>query len=154
MSNLKDITSNIVTNTKDLARTLIKPATNFGTSLIINKFYFTDSTITIGGIKFNQQIFYSIVNTLISYFQENLRAYILPTFIEKQLIEKATYLISPTICGIGVMLSHEIITLMREGYSLSAKALLYSFFIGMISELIANYIYENVIRIIADKMFV
>src|SRR5690606_17341308 len=132
MSNLKDITTNIVSNTKDLARTLIKPATNFGTSLIINKFYFTDSIITIGGVKFNQQIFYSIVNTLISYFQENLRAYILPKFIEKQLIEKATYLISPTICGIGIMLSHEIITLMREGYSLSAKALLYSFFIGMI----------------------
>src|SRR5690606_34617107 len=106
--------------------------TNFGTSLIINKFYFTDSTITIGGVKFNQQIFYSIINCLISYFQENIKMYVLPSFIEKQLIEKATYLISPTICGIGVMLSHEIITLMKEGHSLSAKALLYSFFIALI----------------------
>ena len=40
---------------------------------------------------------------------------------------------------------------MKEGYSLSGKALLYSFFIGMISELLANYIYENVIRIVQIK---
>src|SRR5690606_11340800 len=132
MSNLNDITSNIVTNTKDLARTLIKPATNFGTSLIINKFYFTDSTITIGGIKFNQQIFYSIINCLISYFQENIKMYVLPSFIEKQLIEKATYLISPTICGIGVLLSHEIIILMNEVLSLRSITLLFIYNVSII----------------------
>ena len=144
MSNLASVTSRPLSNENlnKLFGTILKPATNLGVSYLINSYYFSNSDISVLGFELNQRLFYSLINCIISYFQESIKNYVLPEFLEKKLVKEAVYLISPTVTGLGVMLTHEIVSFAKSGQSLSGKALLTSFAIAAISELVAQYIYE------------
>lgn len=126
--------------------TSIKPLLTTFSSVLLSRYWYLDSTITILGLSFNQQYFYSGIIGLTSFFEENLKWYLLPNIVEKQLATSVVNLTSPFVVGGANLLANQGLRYFYTNTFLGLRPSFNAFALGFLSEMIGVYLYQNIFK--------
>jgi hypothetical protein len=159
ISILPTITSDLKSESKKIFNlagpTVIKPLTSFTSSYLLSKLWYSQAPGNFFGFNLSQQLFFSGVIGGVSYFESNLREYVLPQFIKNKLISNNLVdMTSPLVCGLSNVLFNSIFQFYNLGTVYFDRDLVYDFIFGFVSEAIGIYLYNNVIKQLTDQLFV